>query len=365
VTSVTITNNGGSGYTTPPTVTFGAPTGAGGIQATGVARILNGRVVGVTITGNGNLIGLFRSTDQGNTWTSMGVPQDANGPILTDQGNLNLSLLADPNDPTVLFVGGQSQVNAQVTGTWSGRHLRGQFNATTGQTTWTSLDGMVPLNAVHADSRNMVFDPNGNILEVDDGGIYRLSNPNSVAPSWRSVNGNLRVIEFTSIAYDSVNGIVFGGSQDNGSPQQDSPGNRTWTDLSGGDGQIVQVDNTSLPGQSIHYSSSQFLGNFIRRTYDNANRLVKTEFIGLNVTDGRVTGVFITNGGSGYASATVTFSAPNLPTGTLEILVQSGPTSSPKVGPPRVSGMPGAPPDGRRHLPGLAAFFVFIDSRKR
>src|SRR5262249_10316313 len=51
------------------------------------------------------------------------------------------------------------------------------------------------------------------------------------------------------------------------------------------------------------------------RTYNNANQLVSIVPVGLNVTDGRVTGVVITNGGSGYISATVTISAPNLPGG--------------------------------------------------
>jgi hypothetical protein len=110
----------------------------------------------------------------------------------------------------------------------------------------------------------------------------------------------LPLIEFNSIAYDSVNNIVFGGSQDNGSPQQNSPGNFTWTDLTLGDGQIVQVDNTS--GQSIHYSSSQNLGAFYRRTYDNNNKLVpdSTVRVLLNVTNGQVNFVDIKNGGSGY-----------------------------------------------------------------
>jgi hypothetical protein len=290
VTGVTFNNpgdNAGSGYTAAPTVTFSSPPNNNVVYA--------GLIASGSATVNGSLIGLFRSTNQGDVWTSMSMPQDATGGILKNAGNLNLSLLADPNDPTLLYVGGENQPSEATTGTTSGRHLRGKFDPDTGLTTWTSLDGKAPLNAVHADSRNMVFDPNGNILEVNDGGIYRLSNPNGpvdgangTAPTWSSVNGNLSVIEFNSIAYDSVNGIVFGGSQDNGSPQQNGPGSFTWTDLSGGDGQNVQVDNTSLRGQSIHYSSAQRLGKFYRRTYNNLDKPVSTVLVKLQLTDGTV-----------------------------------------------------------------------------
>ena len=50
--SVLITN-GGSGYTTAPAVTFSAPTGSNGIQATGTANISGGAVISVTITNPG------------------------------------------------------------------------------------------------------------------------------------------------------------------------------------------------------------------------------------------------------------------------------------------------------------------------
>lgn len=53
VASVSITGNGGSGYTSAPTVTFSAPP-AGGITATGTATISSGAVASVTITNPGN-----------------------------------------------------------------------------------------------------------------------------------------------------------------------------------------------------------------------------------------------------------------------------------------------------------------------
>ena len=53
VRSITVTN-GGSGYTTPPTVTIGQPTGPNGIRAEASANITNGRVTSIDIISTGN-----------------------------------------------------------------------------------------------------------------------------------------------------------------------------------------------------------------------------------------------------------------------------------------------------------------------
>lgn len=53
VTGTTITS-GGSGYGSAPSVAFGLPTGAGGVQATGTATISGGAVTGIVITNAGS-----------------------------------------------------------------------------------------------------------------------------------------------------------------------------------------------------------------------------------------------------------------------------------------------------------------------
>jgi hypothetical protein len=52
ISGVTITN-GGSGYVTPPTVTFSAPSESWGITATGVARLTDGVVTSIDMISNG------------------------------------------------------------------------------------------------------------------------------------------------------------------------------------------------------------------------------------------------------------------------------------------------------------------------
>ena len=94
---------------------------------------------------------------------------------------------------------------------------------------WARLDGANSSDTgPHSDARAMVYDANGqNILESSDGGVARLVNPDGGGGPyrhWESINANLQITEVTSVAYDPLNQIIWGGTQDNGSPQQDSPG---------------------------------------------------------------------------------------------------------------------------------------------
>lgn len=116
----------------------------------------------------------------------------------------------------------------------------------------------------HADSRAMVFDHNQNLLEGDDGGIYRLASPADDTGAWTSVNGNLQVMEIHDIAYDNVSHIIIAGTQDNGTQMQQASGDTQWELVKFADGGDVAVDDVSLLGLSTRYYSRQFLGGFTR-----------------------------------------------------------------------------------------------------
>src|SRR4029077_2149610 len=114
-------------------------------------------------------------------------------------------------------------------------------DATPAVPTWTRITGPAAKNtSPHADSRNMAFDSSGNILEADDGGIYRLDNTATPANRvWTSLNNNLRNTEFVAMAYDRTTNEVIGGAQDNGSPAEIENGNNAlagfqWTQTGGG-----------------------------------------------------------------------------------------------------------------------------------
>jgi hypothetical protein len=97
-----------------------------------------------------------------------------------------------------------------------------------------------------------------------------------------------------SVVYDPVSNIVFAGTQDNGTTVQSTPGDFTWNQLIGGDGENVAVDSdqTAHSGTSIRYSSFQNFGFFNRTTWDATNTLIDgpTE-VGLNITSGPGTGM--------------------------------------------------------------------------
>src|SRR5262249_27469646 len=130
--------------------------------------------------------------------------------------------------------------------------------------------------SVHSGSRAMVFDSNGDILEADEGGLYRLKTPGTAATRiWSSLNGNLAISEFNSVAYDDINKTVFGAAYNVGVSEQGTTNSSTWTSQPywQGNGSVAAVDNGSTAGQSVHYGSLSGLTNLHRRTYDSAGNL--------------------------------------------------------------------------------------------
>ncbi len=234
----------------------------------------NNVVYAAVVDGTGVLSNVFRSADQGANWAAIDtVPNVSSG----SQGGSNLAIVADPTDPNIVYVSGDRGPSNNA-----GNLFRGDAGANT----WTELDNAGANNtAPHPDSRDMIFDSGGSILESNDGGIYRLIHPNGGGtPTWSSMIGDLADTEFYGVSYDSVNNVIFGGAQDNGSPEQNSPGSFTWTDQSGADGTLTAVDNTSNANHSIQYFATQNFGGFTRITFDNTHTPVNTHPISLVVS---------------------------------------------------------------------------------
>ena len=276
------------------TTNFGA-TGAGGASLVESRTItaLNRSTNQVTLSsnlsnavGNGSVVyvlgkyrvsNLYRSADLGATWTAMGAPGDEDGGVnWGGQALKHFSMLPDRTNPNVIFVGGDAQPTRNNTfpnlagaTNYTGRLFRGALSG--GTTTWEPITdagadpdttGPLPGTGPHADSRHMVFDAAGNILQADDGGIYKLTNPNAASPTrlWSSLNGNLRVTEVTHVAYDSIHDLLIVGTQDNGVSRQDAPNSYVWSHLIQGDGRVVQ--SAVVDGVNVWYGSAQRLGQF-------------------------------------------------------------------------------------------------------
>jgi len=259
----------------------------------------------------GRLAAVFFSNDDGATWTDLGVPTTVEignkrfGAHPGGQGALHLSISADREDANIVYVGGdrqphgnegisRSQIwpNSIGAHTFSARSFRA--DASVQMDRWVHLThsqspsggGTANTSAPHADSRDMDFDVNGELLEGCDGGIYRRTNPRENTGDWISMNGDLRATELHAVSWDAVSNIAVGGAQDNGAPESRRMGQR-WNTISGGDGGVTLVDDFSLPGKSIRYSSAQFLQGMIRRTFDANNQLTTPppSRVGLIVVD--------------------------------------------------------------------------------
>jgi surface protein len=282
-----------------------------------------------TTTNAGQLSAIFSSQDSGSSWSELSLPTTTENGVSYGihpggQGFVHFSFEADPTNPEILYIGGDRQPSA-FGGTnrnimpsryytpgasdtpntdttfpnsigamsYTGRLFRG--NASTN--TWVHLTHSNTLGATgggtasnstpHPDSRDMAFDAVGNLVECDDGGVYRRTLPQSNTGDWFSMNGNLQVTEMHSIVYDPVTKRITAGTQDNGTKQQIAPDSKNWNIVMGGDGGVVCVDTLVNPGFSVLYVSAQNLANFRRATYNPSGTIISNEPITLTNPDFR------------------------------------------------------------------------------
>ena len=310
----------------------------------------NGRVYMTVIT-NGQPLFLAYSDSQGSSWTEMDVPQtrEVTGVVGVSprakaggQGNIHFSIAADPNDPYTVYVGGDRQAgdfsfqtgNSIGARDGTGKLFRGDtrfdsvgnvvdptgftlaFNDYSPQWEHLTHSNLVPEmpeggtrrgSAPHADSREIVFDAAGNLIEGNDGGIYRRSSPRTNQGDWFSINGNLQVTEIHDIAYDAKSNILIAGNQDTGTVQQQTPSSLTWEQVpvwdqdivaqvlraAVGDGGDVAVDDQSSKTHSYRYTSFQNFNRFRRQKYDANNNLVEETTLAPNIIGNFVTPVVL------------------------------------------------------------------------
>lgn len=262
-------------------------------------------VVYVTLTNSSRLAEVYRSTNQGGSWTALGVPVTNEGSSnfgvnVGGQGTIHTSVAADPVNPNLVYVGGDRQPGGNNDGgvfpnsiganDYSGRIFKGDASLSPASR-WNPLThiGTASNSAPHADSRYMAFDSAGTLHEVSDGGVFRRLNASSTSGDWQSVNGDLSVTETHTADWDSVNKIAICGTQDNGTSAQDFAGDDLWTNIFGGDGGKVAVDDSFRDDLVYYFGSFQFLQAFFRATVDGNNVNVGFEFPSLFDNDAGLT----------------------------------------------------------------------------
>lgn len=170
------------------------------------------------------LLKMMKTADGGTTWTELaGVPNFMGG-----QGWYDQCIAVDPSNPDVVYLGGQSGVNALL-------------KSEDGGLTWNGISVDSLGRGPHVDHHAMTFDANGRLIEVNDGGIWRLTDPALASLQWADLNGNMQITQFIGIAMDPGDPeLAYGGSQDNGTKM--FTGVLGWTAIRGGDGGQFRVD---------------------------------------------------------------------------------------------------------------------------
>jgi hypothetical protein len=261
----------------------------------------------VAIAIEGQLAGLFRSGNAGGAWSTLDLPQTTEamgvrfGTHPGRQASIHLSLAADRANAKLVYVGGDRQPgfdegapgsaprwpNSIGARDYSGRLFRLDAGQPKGkQATHLTHSNTASQSAPHADSRDMAIAANGDLVEVDDGGVYRRTMPQANTGSWLSMNGDLQTAEFHSAVWDANTHTVIAGAQDTGTPQQAAQSNPRWGSVSTGDGGVVAVDHASTPGRSTRYSSYYSLGDFRRQVFDSAGVLLSETRLLLQVVGG-------------------------------------------------------------------------------
>src|SRR5438105_3296065 len=263
-----------------------------------------------------DLVGLYRIdlATSGASWTALDVPGtcepnrkgDENrftpctrngapafffGINPVGQGRENFSIVASPTLPNVVYIGGDTQpapnggfgpaTNLSGATAYNARLFKCDAGAASGQQCdWITDSHAISVagqkSAPHADSRATAFDAAGNLVQGDDGGVYRLLNTQHNQPSpnltyWISINGghktpHLQVTENISCDYDSITNTIICANQDNDVAEQIRPDDTQWKVVDSGDGVIAAVDDLG-GASSVRYSTaSGGLIDLARRT---------------------------------------------------------------------------------------------------
>jgi hypothetical protein len=261
----------------------------------------------VGIVRSGRLFQVYRSSDGTSGWTALGVPLTTEeggvqfGIHPGQQGVVHFSIAADPTDTNIVYVGGDRQPyfgegvpgsssyfpNSIGANDFSGRLFRGNASLPPASR-WAPLThaGTANNSSPHADSRDLEFDANGDLLECDDGGVFRRSSPRLSTGAWSTLNTNLAITEIHGIAWDGLSNRLVGGTQDNGTHQQRNLAGSLFDIIMAGDGGDVAVEDRLSASASQRLISAQFLLNYQRRSVDASNTLLSVSFPALTATSG-------------------------------------------------------------------------------
>ncbi|TDH29166.1 T9SS type A sorting domain-containing protein [Segetibacter sp. 3557_3] len=236
---------------TPATVSPGSWNTSTGLRNSTVVSLrlelaaIADTLYGVTVNSSSNLDSVYKSIDGGATWTrqnASALPTE----ILNGQGWYNLTLAINPINSREFIAGGLDAY----------RFTNSGVSAPTRLTYWVGPG--VPY--VHADHHFMQWWMVGNqsrIVIGCDGGVY-LSN--NAGATWTDKNRNLAIKQFYDAGIHPAQGspYIIAGAQDNGTHQLKNPGLSYSTEVTGGDGCFVHINQQNPQIQFATYVYNQY-----------------------------------------------------------------------------------------------------------
>ncbi|MCU1334751.1 MAG: glycosyl hydrolase, partial [Bryobacterales bacterium] len=211
----------------------------------------------------GALLGIWKTTDGGISWTKLPV---LNAASWGNQLWYDTAIAVSPSNPDVVYSGATPI-----------------FRSLDGGATW-NITSQVGPNLVqnHVDQHMFVFTHDGSKMYMgNDGGVYSISNVTSPTFNWISLNATLAITQFyPGMSVDPQNvAFAIGGTQDNGT--QRYSGSLNWDSVTCGDGGYTAID-PSAP--SLAYSACQDIA--ILRTLDlNGTSAWISTIYGINQSD--------------------------------------------------------------------------------
>ena len=214
---------------------------AGGLPASGFQRVNLGisdgnpnAVYASFINPGGGLFGMYSTADGGTTWT----PLPATPNYTCTQGWYDNTVAVSASDPNTVIAGGVFP--------YSGSPGCGIVMSTNGGATWTNISMAADGTQVHPDVHYITFAANGdgmggqNVWVVCDGGVWTTP-ATSLGASWVNLNAGLATTQMYTVAiHPTDQTFLVSGTQDNGSVQ--FQGGPTWPQVIGGDGGPVAVE---------------------------------------------------------------------------------------------------------------------------
>jgi photosystem II stability/assembly factor-like uncharacterized protein len=217
-------------------LTTGLPTGAG-VGRIGIALAASSPSTLYAIYADadpGFFLGVFRSTNGGDTWTQTNDGALSN--VYASYGWWFGNIRVAPTNPNLVYAIGYDF-----------------YRTTNGGSSWSFAGG-----SMHVDHHALDFASDGRLFEGNDGGLYTSTN----GTSWSHV-AELPITQFYTVEVDEqLPQRRYGGTQDNGTNRTLTGSDDDWSEILGGDGFRCLVDPTN---NSFVYAEYQY-GNLFRST---------------------------------------------------------------------------------------------------